>query len=188
MLCFILGVLAVPAAAYLYLSYGHPPVAVADPSFPAEAAIVHNPLHARIDREMPKASPVPVNEQTMTEAATLYKQQCAFCHGLPDHPAALAASMFPGAPQLWERHHNGQVVGVSDDEAGETYWKIKNGIRLSAMPSYVKLMSDTQMWEIANLLKNADKPLPDAAQRALHPDHSDTVGIVTSRSTDRGSL
>lgn len=168
-LCFILGILAVPASAYLYLSYGHPPVAVADPSFPAEAAIVHNPLHARINREMASPPGLPVNEQTLTEAAALYKQQCAFCHGLPNQKAAIADNMFPGAPQLWERHHNGQVVGVSDDEIGETYWKIKNGIRLSAMPSYVKLMTDQQMWEIATLLKNADKPLPFSAQKALQP-------------------
>ncbi len=166
-MCFILGVLAVPVAAYFYLAYGHPPVAVADPSFPEEATIVHIPLQARIDREMPAGSPVPVNNQTLTEGATLYKQHCVFCHGLPNQKAAIADNIFPGAPQLWERHHNGQVVGVSDDEVGETYWKIKNGIRLTAMPSYVKLISDTQMWEIANLLKNADKPLPESAQKAL---------------------
>ncbi|MGI4757183.1 MAG: c-type cytochrome [Janthinobacterium lividum] len=171
-LFFFLGVVAVPVAAYFYLGHGHPPVAVADPSFPMEAAIVHNPLHARINRELPGASPVPVNDATLTEGAYLYKQQCAFCHGLPNHPAALASNMFPGAPQLWERHHGGAVVGVSDDPVGESYWKIKNGIRLSAMPSYVKLMSDQQMWELSNLVKNADKPLPQSAQNLLQADGS----------------
>ena len=171
-LFFILGIIAVPVAALFYLSHGHPPVAVADPSFPMEAAIVHNPLHVRIDREMPGDSPVPVNEATLTEGAFLYKQNCAFCHGIPDHPAPVGANMFPGAPQLWERHHGGAVVGVSDDPAGESYWKIKNGIRLSAMPSYVKLLSDTQIWELSNLVKNADKPLPATAQKLLQPDVS----------------
>ena len=166
---FVLGIVAVPAGTWLYLSYGHPPVAVADPSFPAEAAIVHNPLHARIDREMLAASPIPVNEQTLTEGAAVYKQQCGFCHGFPNHKTALAENMFPGAPQLWERHHGGAVVGVSDDPVGETYWKVKNGIRLSAMPSYVKLLTDAQMWEVSNLLKNADKSLPDSAQKLLQP-------------------
>lgn len=168
--CFLLGVVAVPVAAYFYLGHGHPPVAVADPSFPMEAAIVHNPLHARIDREMPGASPVPVNDATLTEAAYVYRQQCAFCHGLPGHPAAVAENMFPSAPQLWERHHGGKDVGVSDDPVGESYWKIKNGIRLSAMPSYVKLLNDRQMWEVSNLVANADKPLPESAQKLLQPD------------------
>lgn len=118
LICFVLGVLAVPAGAYFYLGHGHPPVAVADPSFPMEAAIVHNPLHARIDREMPGASPVPVDDATLTEGAALYQQHCAFCHGVPGHPAAIASNMFPGAPQLWERHRGGAVVGVSDDPEG----------------------------------------------------------------------
>ena len=168
-LFFVLGIFAVPLGIWLYLSYGHPPVAVADPSFPAEAAIVHNPLQRRIDRELPAASPVPVNDETLTAGAALYKQHCAFCHGVPDHKAAIANNIFPGSPQLWERHHNGQVVGVSDDPVGESYWKVKNGIRLSAMPSYVKIMSDTEMWEVSNLVKNADKPLPESAQKLLVP-------------------
>ena len=170
LLFFVLGILAVPVAAFVYLGHGHPPVAVADPSFPAEAAIVHNPLQVRIHREMPGASPVPVNETTRTEGAAIYKQQCAFCHGLPNHPAAIADNVFPGAPQLWERHHGGAVVGVSDDPVGETYWKVKNGIRLSAMPSYVKLLSDNQMWAVSNLLAGADKPLPSNAEKLLQPD------------------
>ncbi len=169
-LCFVLGVLAVPVVAYFYLGHGHPPVAVADPSFPMEAAIVHNPLQARIDRELPGASPVPVSDETLVAGAAIYAKNCAFCHGLPDHPAAVGANMFPGVPQLWERHHGGAVVGVSDDPVGETYWKVKNGIRLSGMPSYVKLMKDTEMWEVSNLLKNADKPLPAAAQKLLQPE------------------
>lgn len=173
-LFFILGVIAVPVVALFYLSHGHPPVAVADPSFPMEAAIVHNPLHARIDREMPGSSPIPLNDATLTEAAALYKEHCAFCHGLPNHPAKVGTNMFPSAPQLWERHHDGTVVGVSDDPVGESYWKIKNGIRLSAMPSYVKMLSDTQIWELSNLVASADKPLPKYAQTLLQ---SETAAV-----------
>ncbi len=67
--------------------------------------------------------------------------------------------MYPDAPQLWKRHRNG-VVGVSDDEVGETYWRVSNGIRLTGMPSYRKVLSDTEMWQVSLLLKNADKELP----------------------------
>ena len=27
------------------------------------------------------------------------------------------------------------------------YWKVKNGIRLAGMPSYVKVLNDTEMWD-----------------------------------------
>jgi mono/diheme cytochrome c family protein len=71
--------------------------------------------------------------------------------------------MYPSAPQLWEKHPNSDVVGVSDDPPGETHWKVENGIRLTGMPSYKKLLTDTEMWQVTLLLANADKPLPPAA-------------------------
>ena len=67
--------------------------------------------------------------------------------------------MFPKAPQLWQPHGNG-VVGVSDDPPGETYWKVANGIRLSGMPSFRRVLNDTQMWQVSMLLASANKPLP----------------------------
>ena len=76
----------------------------------------------------------------------IYREQCASCHGLKQ-PSKFGPTMFPRAPQLWERHKNKpDVVGVSDDPVGETYWKIKNGIRLSGMPSYKTLLTEDQMW------------------------------------------
>jgi mono/diheme cytochrome c family protein len=68
--------------------------------------------------------------------------------------------MYPDAPQLWKKHAKGNVVGVSDDEVGETYWRVANGIRLTGMPSYSKVLTDTEMWQVSLLLKNADKELP----------------------------
>jgi mono/diheme cytochrome c family protein len=155
----LVGMLLVPLYGLLYLDYGHPPVAVADPSFPMEAQIVHKPLANRIDKEMPAASPVPINDATLTAGAGVYMKECSFCHGVPGTQSKIGAQMFPGAPQLWVKHHGGPVVGVSDDPVGATYWRVKNGIRLTGMPSYVKVLTDTEMWEVSNLLSVADKPL-----------------------------
>lgn len=59
------------------------------------------------------------------------------------------------------------MVGVSDDPAGETFWKVKNGIRLTGMPSYADLLSEQQMWQVSMLLKTADKPLPSEVYAEL---------------------
>jgi thiosulfate dehydrogenase len=59
-------------------------------------------------------------------------------------------------------------VGVSDDPPGETYWKVENGIRLTGMPSYNKVLNQMQMWQVTVLLANADKPLPPAALDILN--------------------
>lgn len=47
--------------------------------------------------------------------------------------------------------------GVTDDPAGETYWKVANGIRLTGMPAYRDALSPTEMSQVSLLLANADK-------------------------------
>ena len=97
----------------------------------------------------------------------MYATECAQCHGIPGQDVAYAKWMFPQAPQLWKKHAHGNVVGVSDDPAGESYWKVKNGIRLTGMPAYSHVLNDEQMWDVALLVQNADKPLSPAVQAAL---------------------
>ena len=123
-------------------------------------------LHARIDKEMPKSSPIEPSATNLETGAHIYRQQCAACHGLYGRPSSFASHMYPHAPQLWAPHRDG-VVGVSDDPPGETYWKVANGIRLTGMPSYNKVLSETQMWQVTLLLANADKPLPPGTLELL---------------------
>jgi thiosulfate dehydrogenase len=155
----LIGLLVVPLGVAVYLRMGSPPVAAADAPFPFEAQIVNLPLHARIDRELVKKAPVEASSTNLEIGAHIYRQQCAACHGLYGRPVAFAKGMFPEAPQLWEPHRDG-VVGVSDDPPGETYWKVANGIRLSGMPAFSKVLNQTEMWQVSLLLANADKPLP----------------------------
>ena len=166
LLGFVFALLVLVVGVFVYFKYGHPPVATADAPFPMEAKIVHVPLNARIDREL-KTAPFAADEAGLQAGAHLYVAQCASCHGTPGHDVPYAKYMYPSAPQLWKKHGNSSVVGVSDDEAGESYWKIENGIRLSGMPSYDKVLSPTQMWQIALLIKNADQPLSLDVQSIL---------------------
>jgi len=162
----IFGVLLLPVGAWAWFRYGHPPVAVADAPLPFERQITHVPLNTRIDKEAPTSIPVQANEATFVAGAHIYREQCAFCHGVYGNKSPIGGHMFPGVPQLWESHGHG-VVGVSDDPPGETYWKVANGIRLTGMPSYSKVLTETEMWQVSVLLANADKPLPPAAQTLL---------------------
>jgi thiosulfate dehydrogenase len=164
--CFVGGVLSVCVAILLYLRFGVPPVAVTDPAFPMEKQIVQVPLNARIKREMPGTSPIKATPANLIAGARIYSQHCAFCHGTIAGAAPVAQHMYPPVPQLWVKHQNG-VVGVSDDPVGETFWKVKNGIRLSGMPAYADLLSEEQMWMISVLLKSADQPLPSEVTTQL---------------------
>jgi mono/diheme cytochrome c family protein len=162
----IIGLIIVPIFVWCWFSVGHPPVAVADASFPFEKQIVHVPLNKRIDAEMPKTSPIQPTPDNLLAGAKVYREECASCHGLSGHPSAFGPHMYPVAPQLWTKHRNG-VVGVSDDPVGETYWKVDNGIRLTGMPSYKKVLSETEMWQVSWLLKQADQPLSSDVQQLV---------------------
>jgi len=166
LLGFVVALVLVVVGAVVFFRFGALPVAVADAPFPFEKEIVHLPLDGRIGREM-KQAPFGTSEDVFEAGARVYRTECAACHGTPGHDVGFARKMYPSAPQLWKKHAHGDVVGVSDDEVGETYWKVANGIRLSGMPSYKTILSDTQMWQVSLLLKNADQPLPDPVAQIL---------------------
>jgi thiosulfate dehydrogenase len=163
----IIGILLVPAAIWAWVHYGAPPVAVADSPLPKERMIAHTALQLRIDRDIPKVAGAEANEATFVAGARIYRQQCAFCHGVSGTPSAVGQHMYPDAPPLWEKHRDGDVVGVSDDPAGETYWKVANGIRLTGMPGFRQVLSEKEMWQVSLLLANADKALPPATLTLL---------------------
>lgn len=157
----LLGLLLVPAMAYVYFTSGSAPVATTDSDMPFEAFFARKALRARIAKEAPKNVPIEANEANYLSGVQLYKEHCAVCHGLPLAPkTAIATGMYPHPPVLFEGK------GVTDDQPGESYWKIANGIRLTGMPNFSKSLTPTQMWQIAILVANADK-LPASAKAAL---------------------
>jgi len=50
---------------------------------------------------------------------------------------------------------------VTDDPPGVTYWKVRNGIRLTGMPSFKDALTDQQIWQVSALMARADKLPPD---------------------------
>lgn len=156
------GLLVLPLGAWIYLKLGYAPVATSSAPMPFETYFAKMALHARVFKESTQTNPLPLTEANYLAGAKLYREDCAVCHGLPNQAkkTAIAAGMFPKPPKLFPGK------GVTDDPAGETFWKIRNGIRLSGMPGYQDSLSDEQMWQITSLLANADK-LPASVQAEL---------------------
>jgi mono/diheme cytochrome c family protein len=46
-----------------------------------------------------------------------------------------------------------------------------NGIRLSGMPSFKGTLTDTQLWQVAQLVTHANE-IPDSAKKVLAPEPS----------------
>ncbi len=157
----IVGILIIPVAVYLYFRFGYAPVATAASPIPFETKLAKMGLNAKIEKEAPKSAPFQPTDADMQNGAHLYRDHCAMCHGGVDTPkTATAKGMFPQPPQLLHGK------GVTDDPAGETYWKVANGIRLTGMPAYRDSLSEKEMWQISLLLAGADK-LPDDVNSIL---------------------
>jgi len=159
----VIGIVIVPLAVYFYFASGRAPVATTDKPLPFERKLANSALHAHIDQEMVKTPPIPANEENYLAGAEIYREHCAVCHGLPGlEQDMIAKGMFPKPPRLF------RGKGVTDDEPGETYWKVANGIRLTGMPAFKSSLNDTQMWQVSLLLANADK-ISDRVTQALKP-------------------
>jgi thiosulfate dehydrogenase len=182
---FLVALVLIAAALFLYLRYQAPPQTVASLPAPIRQVVSSSPSQPQPVQSTTAASPTApsaprahsehalrqppfgISEDVYEAGAHVYRQDCARCHGTPGHDAAYGAHLHPAAPQLWKKHPHSDVVGVSDDPPGETYAKVANGIHQTPMPAFGHRLSERQLWEVSLLLKNADQPLPDPVQQIL---------------------
>jgi mono/diheme cytochrome c family protein len=109
-------------------------------------------LDARVAKEAPAQSPIPASEPNLMAGAKNYREYCSMCHGMSgESQSAISQGMFPRPPQLFHGK------GLTDDPVGETYWKVSNGIRLTGMPAFRGSLTDEQIWQVSQLLANANK-------------------------------
>ena len=157
----VAGVVAVPVLAIVYILSGYAPTAVSDRPLPLERFLAGGALHARTSREAPKRDLASFTTADLVAGAQVFRRGCG-CHGSPQSAEQRARpATFPPAPQLFTPDGS-----VTDDPVGVSYWKVKNGIRLTGMPSFKFVLSDEQMWQVAALVAKADK-LPTEALDTL---------------------
>jgi thiosulfate dehydrogenase len=192
LLGFILGIVVIAAGFFIYFTTGMAPAAATAPPMPFEQFFANAALRARIGREAPRTVPVEATPENLQEGAQTYKENCAFCHGLPgSKPSAAGRGMYPHAPQFFmpppifarfrgrrpgagpngrgpgrfpgRRGGPGRGPGIGGD-----FWRVKNGIRLTGMPSFENVLSDQQMWDVVLMLSQR-RNLPPAVSSILAP-------------------
>jgi thiosulfate dehydrogenase len=165
LLGFIIGIVAFPVLVGLYLYTGAVPAGVSDHAFPLEKYIAGAALNATINKEAPKRDLSTFTKEDLIAGAQVYRRaECMECHGGPPQFGQPETHMlYPPAPLLFTPDGT-----VTDDPVGVSYWKVKNGIRLSGMPSYKEQLTENEMWQVAALVASADK-LPQESLQALKP-------------------
>jgi thiosulfate dehydrogenase len=169
---FVLAVVILASGFYSYFALGIAPVATSDPPMPFEKNLANKALDAHIEKQHVVQSPVAADEPNFLAGADVYKQHCAACHGLPGQPPIdYATTMYPKPTELF------RGKGVTDDPASESYWKAANGIRLSGMPAFKSKLTDTQLWQVSQLVAHANE-IPESVKKVLVPDVS-TSALAT---------
>jgi mono/diheme cytochrome c family protein len=100
-------------------------------------------------------NPLPETDEVLSQGQQVFLESCALCHGPDGHgDTHIGRNMDPPAMDLSSPH----VQHWSD---GELFWIIRNGIRLTGMPSWRSSISDNDTWKLARLIHNL--PRLDAA-------------------------
>jgi mono/diheme cytochrome c family protein len=161
----VVGVALALGGGLLFLTLGGMPMAArtARP-LPLEELLADRALEVAIGKEADRPSPFPVDEANLLAGAKVYRENCMMCHGTAGdtHRSSVALGMFPRPPHLLPPDK-----GVTEDPVGETYWKARNGIRLSGMPGFEGSLTDRELWLVSLLLLEARR-LPAAVEAELH--------------------
>src|SRR5579885_459169 len=141
----VVGVLAIVAvaASAVYLFGGFYQVAASDPSPDLVDAMLFRVRDAAISRRLGGPPPISLDDPQIIEAGAraFVQHGCWECHsapGLPRKPFGRAMNPAPPGARTFAR-----------EDPREMFWIIRNGIRMTATPSFGKLgVSDNDIWQI----------------------------------------
>lgn len=107
-----------------------------------------------------KPNPVPSDANAIAAGKKVFVANCLACHGAAgkgDGPAAIACN--PKPKDLSDPK-------ISAQADGELFWKITEGRK--PMPTYEKLLSETDRWKVIDYLRTlAPPPPPSTTQSAV---------------------
>ena len=157
----VVGIVLVALASYLFMTRGGIFMGTDAKPLPMERTIARAAVTASIGKSADDPSPLPADETNLLAGAKIYMQTCAGCHGRLDQASSGAKGFYPPPPHLLP-----PGKGVTDRSIGTVHWFVKNGIRFSAMAAFNQKLSDSEIWQVSLLLRNADK-LPDSVKESL---------------------
>ncbi len=97
--------------------------------------------------------------QRIAAGAGLYSEMCSGCHLGPGvERSELSQGLYPQAPEL---------AKAQDLSAGEQFWIIKHGVKLSAMPAWGKTHADPLIWDMVAFVRRLPGMSPAEYKRLI---------------------
>ena len=94
-----------------------------------------------------------------------YQEMCVTCHGAPGvDRSEIGKGLNPHAPNLSK--------STGDMSDAELYWVLKNGIKMTGMPSFGKTHSEEQLWAMVSFVKKLPEMTEEQYQTyvSAHPE------------------
>ena len=139
-------VAAVAKAVFFFGGYYDVSAAVEDPGIVNWVLV--RVREASIERHAGGTPPVKLDDPVTIQAGAraFAAQGCANCHGAPGvHWAKFSEGLNPGPPDLKD---------AAGDPPAQLFWVVKNGIKMTAMPSFGKAgVTDGDIWNIVAFVK-----------------------------------
>jgi mono/diheme cytochrome c family protein len=158
----IVGIFALVAGAIVFVKSGGISMKTSAAPLPFEEKLAGMAVRASIGDAANQKNPLPPDATNLSAGAQIFEEHCSGCHGVLGQPrSAFVKGMFPSPPQLLTTDE-----AVTDDPEGATYWVVTHGIRLSGMPAFDAMLSDTERWQVTALVAHAGK-LPPAVSAIL---------------------
>ena len=144
---FLAIVVAIVAAVYFFGGFYSVAATEEDPAIVKWALI--KVRMAAVGRHATDAPPIPIDDPANVQAGAKAFQTrgCWNCHGAPGVEwAKFSEGLDPDPPDLKEI--------VKDRRPSELFWVVKNGIKMTGMPSFGKIeVPDREIWQIVAFLK-----------------------------------
>ena len=141
--CIVLGIAG--AVGYSYTGWQN--ISAMEPENRPLGWLLHNTYEHSLDRA---AAAISVPQDLETDAnvrggAKIYANECVYCHGAPgEDETGMAKGLNPPAPDI--------LAARRPNRPNETFWVVKNGVRMTAMPAWGKTYKDPQIWQLAAFL------------------------------------
>jgi mono/diheme cytochrome c family protein len=152
----LLVILALVGVAFIYS--GVYDVAASTPDNGLIKAILETTSDRSIERRAEGIKPPKLDDpQRIQTGLVHYHEMCATCHGAPGVKISeIGQGLNPYPPELAARKRAG--------EAGEAFWVVKNGIKMTGMPAFGVTHSDEEIWAIVAFLQRMPKLSPQEYQ------------------------
>lgn len=154
----VLVVIVLLMAALLFIYSGLFDVAASTPDNGLVHWVLETTRERSVARRMKSVEVPPLTDPALVQTGFLhYQENCVTCHGAPGVEASeIGQGLNPYPPEL--------ASEAGEANPRELFWIVKNGIKMTGMPSFGVTHTDQEIWAIVAFLEKMPKMTPQEYQ------------------------